>query len=100
MTLLRGKLLLPVMKQLIWLIVNSFLMDVSILEIMVYPGRNAAFGPINLFSRSLYSGHKLLINNKPVSTIFAPSNYGAIIDCLLNYGPESNEQLIDVGWEG
>lgn len=28
-------------------------------------GRNVAFGPVNLLSRSLVSGHVLLLNNEP-----------------------------------
>lgn len=58
------------------------------------PGRNASFVPVNMFFGSLFSGHELLPNNEPVSTIPALPHYGAFIETSLNYGTEANEQLL------
>lgn len=57
--------------------------------------RNDLFGPVNLLSQSLFSGHKLLINNGAVLTILALSQYGASILTLSNFWQDANDQPFD-----
>ena len=56
------------------------------------------FGPVNLFSRSLFAGHELLLNNEPVSSIPSLSHYAAFFETLLNYGNDSLPQLENSGF--
>ncbi len=78
---------------------SELLLDVCILtNAGTNPTADAKFAPVNMFARSLFSGHELHLNNEMVSSNPSMSHYGCYIETLLNYTSVAQPSLADSGW--